>query len=168
MDISRRIDLAKDQLEQVLGFFPRVDAKGSVVLAIDTGMLAFLASKTPSFENLGGSMFIAPGLTVLFIAISLGYLYSGGSPSLDGGHQSLIYFREIAKRTETKYVDEFIGITDQKYLKDLLAQVWRNSEILTKKFNHLQTALNFLALAIIPWIVSIMLFAMQVTPVTTK
>jgi hypothetical protein len=33
---------ARDQLTLVLGFFSRVDAKASALLAIDTGMLAIL------------------------------------------------------------------------------------------------------------------------------
>lgn len=37
----------REQLNLVLGFFSRVDAKASVVLAINTGMLAVLASNAP-------------------------------------------------------------------------------------------------------------------------
>jgi hypothetical protein len=36
---------ARDQLNLVLSFFSRVDAKASALLAIDTGMLALLTSK---------------------------------------------------------------------------------------------------------------------------
>ena len=54
MTTEQRIDLAKDQLDRVLGFFGRVDSKASVVLAIDTGMLAYLvahADTKPSSAN---------------------------------------------------------------------------------------------------------------------
>ena len=34
---------ARDQLTLILSFFPRVDAKASAILAINTGMLAVLA-----------------------------------------------------------------------------------------------------------------------------
>jgi hypothetical protein len=44
------IDLAKDQLNRALGFFPRVDAKISVLLSVDIAMLALLASKAPLRE----------------------------------------------------------------------------------------------------------------------
>jgi hypothetical protein len=37
--------------------------------------------------------------------------------------------------------------------------VWRNSEILTVKFDSLKLAFTFLALAIAPWIVTLALFA---------
>lgn len=160
-DTRHRIGLANDQLNRVLGFFPRVDTKHSVVLAIDTGMLAFLAARAPSFAVLGGRLGVAPGLTLIFVAVSFGYLYAGGSPNLVGGNQSLTYFREIAARTEAKYIDAFLSTSDDEYLKDLLGQVWRNSEILAAKFDHLQRALLFLALAILPWVVSLVTFALH-------
>lgn len=40
-------DVAAAHLDRVLGFFPRADAKGSVLLAVETGMLAFLGSMVP-------------------------------------------------------------------------------------------------------------------------
>ena len=48
MDQRDLLGSARDQLDRVLGFFPRVDAKASVVLAVDTGMLAFLVAHVPS------------------------------------------------------------------------------------------------------------------------
>lgn len=156
-----KIGLANDQLNRVLGFFARLDAKHSVVLAIDTGMLAFLAARSPALGNLLGWLGVAPGLTLILLAISIGYLYAGGSPNLLGGEQSLTYFREIAKRTEGKYTDAFLAVSDEEYLKDLLGQVWRNSEILAAKFDHLKRALLFLALAIIPWLVAITTFVLR-------
>src|SRR5437870_13905227 len=48
MDQRDLLGSARNQLDRVLGFFPRVDAKASVVLAVDTGMLAFLVAHVPS------------------------------------------------------------------------------------------------------------------------
>ena len=152
---------AAEQLTRVLSFFPRLDAKASVVLALDTAMLAYLASKITSMAPLGGWLGIAPATAVLLIGISIGFLYLGGSPTLEGGHQSLVYFRAIAVRTEAKFIDEFRSASEETYLKDLLGQVWRNSEILKAKYDHLKWALRFLGLAIIPWLVSIVTFALQ-------
>lgn len=159
MDTSKRVDRANDQLNRVLGFFSRLDAKHSVVLAVDTGMLAFLVARAPQLTSFTWPLAIAPSLTVLLIAVSFGFLYAGTSPALDGGQQSLVYFGEIAQRTESKYIDAFAKVSEEEYLKDLLGQVWRNSEILTQKFGHLKKALLFLVLAIVPWLVSLVLFA---------
>lgn len=45
MDDQHLREVASDQLSRILEVFPRIDSKASVVLAVDTGMLAFLASK---------------------------------------------------------------------------------------------------------------------------
>lgn len=49
---------SKDQLNLVLSFFSRVDAKLSVVLAVDTGMLAVLAGDAPPVKSLSYLMII--------------------------------------------------------------------------------------------------------------
>ena len=41
------------------------------------------------------------------IAASLWFLYRVAFPALDGRHESLIYFREIAKPTESNFIDAF-------------------------------------------------------------
>lgn len=166
MTTQQRIDLAKDQLNRTLGFFPRLDAKHSVVLAVDTGMLAFLFARMPTWHILVGWSAVAPIIAVVLLSLSMWYLYRGGGPSLTGGHDSLLYFREIAKRTEAKYVDAVREISEDDYLKDLLGQIWRNSEILATKFDHLTKALNLLAIAIVPWLIALATFTLQtrVTP----
>ena len=80
---------------------------------------------------------------------------------------SLVYFREIASRTESKFIDEFMKQTETDHVKDLLGQVWRNSEILKDKFDYLKTAFVFVALAIPPWVVSLVIFAVKTATKTT-
>jgi hypothetical protein len=157
MDNKQLIDSGRDQFNRILGFFPRVDAKASVVLAVDTGMLALLASNAPALRQLEGYMIFA-AIPVILIGVSLYYLYLGAFPRLEGGVESLIYFREIAKRTENKFIEEFRSQTEENYVKDLLGQVWRNSEILKQKYDHLKTAFALLAWAIIPWAISLAMF----------
>ncbi len=96
---------ARDQLTLVLSFFARVDAKASAILAINTGMLAVLASNAPPVVTMSVFSDILAGITVAMIAGSLWFLYRVAFPALDGGHQSLIYFREIARRTESGFID---------------------------------------------------------------
>jgi hypothetical protein len=150
---------SKDQLNLVLSFFSRVDTKLSVVLAVDTGMLAVLGSDSPPLKAYSSLMLVAATLTVFLLALSIIFLYRGAFPTLKGGHSSLIYFREIAQRTEHKFIEEFKAQTDEQHVNDVLGQVWRNSEILKIKFDSLKIAFTLLALAIIPWIVSLAFFA---------
>jgi hypothetical protein len=152
---------ARDQLSLVLSFFSRVDAKASALLAIYTGMLALLTSKAPPFTTMPVLSYALAGATVAMLGGSLWFLYRVAFPSLDGGHQSLIYFREIARRTETKFIDAFRAEEEESRVKDLLGQVWRNSCILTAKFDALKWAFILMALAIIPWATTVALFSSQ-------
>jgi Family of unknown function (DUF5706) len=161
LDNQDAIKEARDQLNLVLSFFARVDAKASVVLAVNTGMLAVLASNAPAARNLSISAAIAAALAALLIAVSLWFLYKVAFPALNGGHQSLVFFREIARRTEARFIEEFIAQDKASRLKDLLGQVWRNSEILKLKFDALRFAFILMAIAIIPWVVAVALLSAQ-------
>ena len=152
---------ARDQLTLVLGFFSRVDAKASAILAINTAMLAVLASNAPPVITMSVFACVLAGITATMIGGSLWFLYRVAFPVLHGGHQSLIYFREIAKRTEAAFIEEFLGQDDAARIKDLLGQVWRNSEILKLKFDSLRWAFILMALAIIPWVTAVSLFSSQ-------
>jgi hypothetical protein len=43
---------ARDQLNLILSFFPRVDTKLSTILALDTGMLAALSATLPALDKM--------------------------------------------------------------------------------------------------------------------
>jgi hypothetical protein len=152
---------ARDQLTLVLGFFARVDAKASVVLAINTGMLAVLASNAPPLVRMSVIACILAGLAGVTIAGSLWFLYRVAFPTLHGGHHSLVYFREIAKRTESNFIEDFLAQDDTVRVKDLLGQVWRNSEIVKLKFDSLRWAFILMALAITPWVAAVSMFSSQ-------
>jgi hypothetical protein len=162
MDHEQLREFSEKQLDRVLEFSPRVDAKSSVVFGVDVGMLALLATNAPSVHALDWYMLFA--LVPLFlIGSSLWHLYQGSFPILEGGYQSLIYFREIAQRTEDQFVEEFLSTDNDAFMKDLLAQVWRNSEILKQKYDHLKSAFSTLALATPFWVISLAMFAARNT-----
>lgn len=159
MDNDKLITASKDQLQLVLSFFARVESKSSVVLAIDTAMAAFLAGNAPPLGCFSKWMSWSSGVTILLLAASIAMLYRGGFPNLKGGESSLVYFREIAKLREHDFIEKFSAQSEKHYANDLLSQAWRNSEILSIKFDSLKLAFTFMALAIVPWIVTIGLFA---------
>jgi hypothetical protein len=156
--------VAKDQLNLVLSFFSRVDAKASVVLGVDTAMAGYLAGRMPSLKTMPYWQTLIPLVAFLLLGNSIWQLYKGAFPNLTGGNSSLIYFREVARRTEAKFIDEFIAQDETAHVKDLLGQAWRNSEILVEKFNHLRLAFVFMALAVFPWTVSLAIFAARSAP----
>lgn len=161
MEPEQLTSAAQEQLKLVLSFFSRVDTKSSVLLAVDTGMLGYLATHIPSIYSLRRWEVICPTFAFVLLGLSLLYLYRGAFPALSGGQSSLVYFSEIAKRTEAKFIDQFIGQRDDEYVKDLLGQAWRNSEILKMKFSFVKTAFIFMAWAVLPWTVALASFALR-------
>ena len=149
---------ARDQLNLILTFFARVETKLSVVLGVDLAMLGFLASRFPGTAAVDDVGWIAAAAFVVLNAVSLINLYIASAPQLDGGHGSLVYFKEIAKRTELAFADEFTGLSTKTLARDVLGQVWRNSQILKVKFDRLVWAYRCMAFAILPWIVALVLF----------
>jgi hypothetical protein len=162
MDNKQLAEISRDQLSRVLSFFSRVDTVSSIVLGIDIGMLAVLGASAPA-PKLFTRYTLFALLPVILIALSLWHLYKGTFPRLEGGWRSLIYFREIAQRDEEEFIKGWINQTDDEYVRDLLSQIWRNSEILTQKFDHLRAAFRWLAFALLPWIVALFLFASKNT-----
>jgi hypothetical protein len=166
MDNKQRIDVLKDQLNRVLGFFPRVDAKASFVLGVDLALLSLLGGNAPPLRLLEGYMIFAL-IPVFLIGASLLYVYWQAFPRLEGGQQSLIYFQTIADRTEGKYAEEFLALNEEVYIKDLMGQIWRNSEILKLKYSHLKNSFILLAWAIVPWFISLAMFVSKNTEAKT-
>src|SRR5262245_15309935 len=111
---------SKDLLTVVLSFFARVDAKMSVVFAVDTAMLAALAADAPSIKNLSWLMLVVAAIAICLLGASIVFLYRGAFPSLKGGNASLIYFREIAGRTEHNFIEEFKAQSDDQLVNDIL------------------------------------------------
>lgn len=83
MENKELIDLARDQLNRVLGFFPRVDAKVSVLFSVDVAMLALLAGKAP-ISTLQWNSFpsLVALLALALVALSLFFLYQASFPRL--------------------------------------------------------------------------------------
>lgn len=160
MNALESITAAKDQLNRTLTFFPRIDAKASVVFAVDTSLLAVLATRGVLLAQLRWE-WIPIVLTLTLLAVSFWHLYKEAFPLLEGGQESLLYFQEISKRTETNYIEAWKKMTEDEYLKDLTGQVWRNSEILQQKYDHMKWAFCSLALSIVPWIVSLVLLSLK-------
>jgi Family of unknown function (DUF5706) len=161
MEQKALLSACKDELGLVLSFFPRVDAKASVVLAVDTGMVGYLAAHLPELNSMRWWEFLAPACTIALLTWSFWYLYKGAFPQLKGGEDSLVYFREIARRTETKFIDDFMSQQEPAYIKDLLGQTWRNSQILKAKFDDLRCSFIFMAIAVVPWTISLADFALR-------
>jgi len=151
-DDARLVAHASAQLDRVLGFFPRVDSKISALFAVDTGMLALLAMNAQAADF--GSWYIVAlnAISVLLLGTSIVFLYRASFPQMKGGSGSLVYFREIGKLTEANYIGAMSAYDDERLARDLMGQVWRNSEILTEKFEALKHAFWAAGAALLPWL----------------
>lgn len=161
MDAKDRLAIAQSQLDRVLGFFARADAKASTIFAVDTALLAILCINLRPADVSHWYVVVPGAAAITLIVASLIYVYRSSFPSLKGGHSSLIYFCEIAKRTECKYIDEFERADAEALTADVLGQVWRNSEILKLKFDSVKAAFVLSALALVPWAIFIAATALQ-------
>ena len=162
MTTADSITAARDQLNRTLTFFPRVDAKASVLLGVDTALIAVLMSRVGPVESLRWE-WISIGVALFAIGMSYWNLYKQATPNLAGGEESLLYFNEIGRRTESKYREAWHKLSDDEYLSDLLGQVWRNSCILRQKFQHAKSAFWWLAVGLVPWTISLAFLTLRTT-----
>ena len=151
MDKGKISDVAPKQLDRILSFFARVEAKASFIFAVDSALLGTLAVHVERSDFEKAFTVLLLSLFGIAIAASYLYIYRSASPNLDGGHSSLIYFREIAKLREQEFAKAFRAQTDESYIDDVLSQVWRNSQILTEKFTAVKKAFLFAGLSLLPW-----------------
>ncbi len=158
-----RVSAAWQQLHLVLGFFPRVDTKLSVVLGINLGILAMLATRVPKADGLTPLIMV---LGVLFLApmtTSFWHIWHGYFPDLRGGTASLIFFHPISRMSESEFRHACMARGLGELEGDILNQCWRNSKILTCKFYSLRHSYLATLIAIAPWMALI-----AVLPATGK
>jgi hypothetical protein len=110
----------------VLSFFSRVEAKASFVFAINSALLGTIAVhvQRPDLDK-----WVAVAALVVFsacLSASYYFTYKSSFPNLEGGHSSLVYFREIAKLREPEYLKAFRSQTEEALVDDMISQIWRN------------------------------------------
>ncbi|MCI1058773.1 DUF5706 domain-containing protein [Stenotrophomonas maltophilia] len=148
---SDRVNAAWQQLQLVLSFFPRVDTKLSVGLGINLGMLAMIATRLPKLDEFSALISIIGVLFLAPLTVSFWHLWWGYFPDLRGGTDSLIYFGRVASLSEPKFLDACSSRSLKELEQDILSQCWRNSQILSLKFESLKQSYHTTAIAIAPW-----------------
>jgi hypothetical protein len=149
-------DVAERQLDRIQSFFPRIDTRASALFAIAAGELAIAAVNVQLDDFKLWYVAIPAGLLSLLIIAVFVCLYLCAYPSLEGGNNSLIYFREISKLTETEYVRRYTSYVHSDRLNDLTGQIWRNAQIASLKYRYLKWATILLMASIVPWVVTLL------------
>lgn len=147
------IDLIQCQLDRVLGFFPRVEARINALFGANT-LILIIAALNVAAEDLRLWYVTIPGsLLLIGLLVSYYHLFRANFPDDHGGEKSLIFFKEIQKRTEANYIAEFLDCSEATLRNDLLGQVWRNSCIVCQKYQRVKLAIIATALSIAPFVI---------------
>lgn len=147
---------AREQLNLILGFFPRIDAKFPIVLGLDVGMLGVLAAKVPGdLTTVNPVAWWLAGAFCVALVFSLVQLFRGSFPNVKGGQESIVFFGHISKMREQKFIDDFGAMTPETLATELLGQAWRNAAILSDKISALRWSYLFMVVAAIPWALSL-------------
>jgi hypothetical protein len=149
---NEQVQAAWNQLNLVLGFFPRIDTRLSAVLALDLGMLALIGGRWPAWDAVTLRMMC---LTVGFLfplCVSFYYLWVAIVPDRRGGTGSLVFFRSIASMQESDFRSRFLTLSNTQLACDLLEQAWRNARVLECKFDSLRIACLGMAVAVPAWV----------------
>jgi hypothetical protein len=157
MNETERIRIAELNLNRLLDWIGRIDAKSSVVLGIDTAMLGTLVGVAPK-ASLTIQIMIGAIVGALFPIASLCCVYFVNYPQTKGPSSSLNFFGGISKRTFREYSQEFMKVSALEHLSDVLEQCHRNAEIVSKKFVALKWAYRTMLIGVVPWIVCLYYF----------
>lgn len=157
MKSSLMLETVNAQFDRILSQFGRIDSRASIILTIDLGMLTLLALNYP-FQSEFSFWCLAGLIPLVFLTISLIQLYKSQYPDFEGGSQSLFYFKEISAKTEVNFTNEFVALTEEQAIKEILCQIWRNSSILNAKFKYLKTSIFWMAISIIFWLISLIIY----------
>lgn len=149
--------VASEQLDRILTFFARVDSRASMLFAANSAILGVLAARVDVKHLEDWQISVPAALSLIAIVYSFGSLYLCAYPNTRGGNGSNVFFGSIARKTESAFVDEFRRLSEEEWLRDLAAQIWRNSEILCLKYKFLKNAMISTTLGLIPWAVFISL-----------
>lgn len=147
------LDIIQRQLDRVLGFFPRVEARINALFGVNT-LILIIAALNVSAGDLQLWYVTIPGsLLLVGLLVSYYHLFRANFPDDNGGEKSLIFFKEIQKRTEANYIAEFLECSEATLRNDLLGQIWRNSCIVCEKYRRVKLAIIACAMSVAPFVV---------------
>jgi hypothetical protein len=146
-----RLERAESHLAYLQGFFPRIDTKVSALFGICTAELAVALLNINPIDLQRWYVSVPLGIFIALLIWTYVHLYRCTFPHLEGGTSSLVYFQEISKRTELTFVADYCGADTDAMLKDYCGQIWRNSPILTLKYQFLTRSTLGALLSVVPW-----------------
>ena len=148
----RQVEVIERQLDRVLGFFPRVEARINGLFAFNSIILTMVAINLTASDLLLWYVMIPAIVTGVGLSFSYYFLFKANFPDTNGGEGNLVFFGEIKKQSEADYRDALLGCSEDRYCKDLIGQIWRNSQILCAKYQGVKLAIVATAMSIVPFL----------------
>jgi hypothetical protein len=155
METHRKIDFMEQSLARLLQMNATADSKLSVIVAIDTTMLAIAAALTQRVASAPGWVFASAAVAGVFLLLSLFSLSFCALPRTSRTKSSLIFFGSIAANDTGTYARMVRDLTDDQYLDDLIAQCHRNAQIASAKYTWIQRAQGAWFVSILPWLLTV-------------
>jgi hypothetical protein len=153
------IDVIQRQLDRVLGFFPRVEARINGLFSVNTLILVIAAVNLSAGDLVLWYVTVPGALLIVGLATSYYHLFKANFPDDNGGEGSLIFFKQIQQRTEANYIGEFLTCHEEQFRSDVLGQIWRNSCVLCEKYTRVKQAIFATAVSVAPFIVFLIISA---------
>src|SRR3546814_910486 len=133
---SERLAFAQWLLDRNIAWIAAAEAKVGFVVAIDTAMLAGLATAYSDAKEVawfGATATIAAAfLTMASVLCAAITIFS----RTNGPARSLLFFGRIAERSGDDYRQVFRKVRSAELLEDFAHQIHRNAEIAQEKFDR--------------------------------
>ncbi|WP_439478124.1 Pycsar system effector family protein [Brevundimonas sp.] len=139
------------QLDRLQAFFGRVEGKASFLLGINLALLGSVAVATP-LATLWSPANICGLIAAALLGFSTVNLYAAFYPHLANPQTSALYFADIANLTADDYRARVRDASPEDRANDALCQVWRNAQILEKKFRRSRSAFLLTAAGVPFWL----------------
>lgn len=149
-------------LERVIGFTRVADAKAAPLIALQTTLAGLLLGQTKQIVALCAdtshafSPYVVAGLVGIYVFSAVtSWIYAARVyvPLIPPAGGSLIYFEDIRAMARTDFKARSAGLGPTALEEALLDQIFRVSEIASRKFGWVRTSFQMGALAVLTWAV---------------
>ena len=138
---------------------PRIDNRLATVLGVNIAVTATVLLTAPNVNDWPGWAITAVVSSAIIIGVSFFNLYLAVFPRTEGPGDSLTFFQSIQDLTVEEYLHNTEIESPEQYIRDLVTQTHRNSEIVAAKFRNLKWAFVFMVISLAPWIASLILLS---------
>lgn len=150
--LMKEVELIERQLDRILSFFPRVEARINGLFAFNSIIVTLIAVNLTASDFAIWYVMIPAIVTSVALSFSYYFLFKANFPDTNGGEGNLVFFGAIKKQSEADYRDALLASTEAEYRNDVIGQIWRNSQILCAKYEGVKYAIIATALSIAPFL----------------